>query len=206
MFYSRFDEKYEQFHLDNRENNWDHNYILDENDRDSFYFDEIHLNKNASLQMKTGDNVNRTLICHKLYGDRSGRIYLRSGQVAFLEEYQTQTKLPTNIWIDEGSRAYMSPMVYILGLGEIAFKWNGEIIFMRHLRIVPGRFIEIHSNAMTSFVKDGKYFQGTPGTFEFATFEMGANANLQLPPPMPLVLTAGILVSWFKMFPYCVPC
>ena len=193
--YYRANDKYEQLHLDNKGNNWDHRYILDEGNQNHYYFDEIHLLQNASLEMKTGDSRNRTLVCNKLYGDRTGRIALQSGHEAFLEEYQTQTKLPTNIWINEGSKAFMSHLVYILGLGEIAFKWNGQIIYMRHLRIVPGRYIEIHSNAMTSYVKDDVYVQGTPGTFEFASFTMGADAVLQLPSPMPLVLTAGILVS-----------
>ena len=182
--------------MDNSGNNWDNHYILDEVDQYRYYFDEIHLTRNASLQMKTGDGANRTLDCYKLYGDRSGRIYMLSGHDAFLEEYQTQTKLPTNIWIDDGSKAYMSPMLYILGEGEIAFRWNGEIIYVRHLRIVPGRVIEIDSKAMTSYVEDDEYVQGTPGTFEFSTVEMGKNSILQLPPPMPLVLTAGILVSF----------
>ena len=191
----RYGDKFDQLHLDNSQNDWDHFYILDEGNQTDYTFDEIHIYKNATLQLKSGDNVSRVLTVNKLYGDRTGRLFLRSGQEAYLEEYQTHTKLPTNIWIDEGSRAYMSPMVYILGLGEIAFRWNGEIIFVRHLRIVPGRVIEIDENAMTSYVEDDVYVQGTPGTFEFATFEMGANAILQLPSPMALVLTAGILVS-----------
>ena len=195
VLHFRYNEMYEQLHLDNSGNDWDHFYILDEHDQTDYAFDEIHLDQNATLQLKTGDGVSRVLTVNKLYGDRTGRLYMRSGQEAYLEEYQTHTKLPTNIWIDEGSRAYMSPMVYILGLGEIAFRWNGEIIFVRHLRIVPGRVIEIDENAMTSYVEDDVYVQGTPGTFEFATFEMGADALLQLPSPMALVLTAGILVS-----------
>lgn len=160
-----------------------------------YYFDEIHLDRNATLQMKTGDNISRTLECTRLFGDKSGRIFLRSGQDAYIERSQTQLKLPANIWIDEGSRMYMSPLVYILGHGEIAFKWNGEIIYVRHLRIVPGRVIEIHFKAMTSYIEDDKYVQGTPGAFTFASFEMGANAILQLPSPMGLVLTVGFLVS-----------
>ena len=92
---------------------------------------------------------------------------------------------------------YMSPMVYILGHGEIAFKWNGEIIYVRHLRIVPGRVIEIKDQAMTSFVEDGEYVQGTPGAFVFASVELGAKSFLRLPSPMPLELTAGFIVSGF---------
>jgi len=47
---------------------------------------------------------------------------------------------------------------------------------------------------MTSFVEDGVLQVGTPGSFQFATMELGARAIMELPPPMPLVLTVGILV------------
>ena len=198
--FSRYKAAYKQFHLDNNENDWDHNYILDETtngiDDTEYFFNEMHLMKNASVQMKTGDDQT-TLRVDRLYGDWSGRVYLRAGQVAYIEPDQDQLKLPANIWIDEGSKMYMSPMVYILGHGEIAFKWNGEIIYVRHLRIVPGRVIEIKDKAMTSFFVDGEYVQGTPGRFVFASVEMGANSFLRLPSPMPLELTAGFIVSLF---------
>jgi hypothetical protein len=104
-------------------------------------------------------------------------------------------KFQFNLWIDEASKAYLSPLIYILGHGEIALKWNGEMIGVRHLRIVPGRVINIKKDAMTSYVEDGKLVEGTPGAFEFSTMELGALAIMELPPPMPLVLTVGILVS-----------
>jgi hypothetical protein len=98
------------------------------------------------------------------------------------------------LWIDDASRAYLSPLIYILGLGEIALKWNGELIGVRHIRIVPGRVINIKKEAMTSYVENGVLVEGTPGAFQFATMELGAKAIMELPPPMPLVLTVGILV------------
>jgi hypothetical protein len=104
------------------------------------------------------------------------------------------TKLPINLWIDDSSRAYLSPLIYILGLGEIALKWDGEMINVRHIRIIPGRVINIKSKAMTSYTEDGKLIQGVPGQFVFASMELGAEAIMELPPPMPLVLTVGILV------------
>jgi len=59
---------------------------------------------------------------------------LQADQTCYLEEYQPLTKLPINLWIDNGSRAYLSPLIYILGQGEIALKWNGEMIGVRHIR------------------------------------------------------------------------
>ena len=119
----------------------------------------------------------------------------QANQTAFLEEYQTLTKLPINLWIDQGARAFLSPLIYILGLGEIALKWNGEMISVRHIRIIPGRVISIERQAMTSLIEDGELIVGTPGTFQFASMELGAKALMELPPPMPLLLTVGILVS-----------
>lgn len=72
---------YEQFHIDNKERSWDHQYILDEyvdgTEKESYYFDEVHLTRNASLQLKSGDNISRNLTCNKIFGDASGRIYLK---------------------------------------------------------------------------------------------------------------------------------
>ncbi|KAL4230250.1 hypothetical protein ACF0H5_010636 [Mactra antiquata] len=185
--------QHEQFHIDNKVKSWDHYYILNEIGIRKYYFDEIHLTRNASIKLKSGDGIIRDLSCHKIYGDATGRIHLQANQTAYLEEYQTLTKLPVNLWIDDASKAYLSPLIYILGKGEIALKWNGEMIGVRHIRIVPGRVISIEKEAMTSFVKDGALVIGTPGAFEFASMELGAEARLQLPPPMPLLLTVGIL-------------
>lgn len=80
--HNRNSRQHEQFHIDNKERSWDHQYVLDEltttnTVKKDFYFDEIYLTRNASLQLKTGDGVSRTLECNKIYGDASGRIYLQ---------------------------------------------------------------------------------------------------------------------------------
>lgn len=64
----------------------------------------------------------------------SAMFTIQANQTGYLEEYQPQTKLPINLWIDDASTAYLSPLIYILGLGEIALKWNGEMIGVRHIR------------------------------------------------------------------------
>lgn len=71
------------------------------------------------------------------------------------------------------------------------------MIFVRHIRIVPGRVINIESRARTSYMDNGTLIEGTPGEFQFSSMELGARAIMELPPPMPLVLTVGILVSCF---------
>ena len=112
-----------------------------------------------------------------------------------MEEFQPLTKLPINLWIDESSKAFLSPLIYILGEGEIALKWNGEMINVRHIRIIPGRVISIQNRAKTSMIQNGTLVSGMAGSFQFASMELGAKAVMELPPPMPLLLTVSILVS-----------
>lgn len=109
-------------------------------------------------------------------------------------------KSPINLWVDEGARAFLSPLVYMLGMGEIAFMWNGEIVGVRHMRIVPGRKISINPQAQTSWVRNGTLIQGVPGWFQFASLEEGAGAEMILPPPMGLRLTVGFLVRFIFSF------
>ena len=124
-------------------------------------------------------------------------IFLQEHQTARIGEAQSLMKFQFNLWIDDASKAYLSPLIYILGHGEIALKWNGEMIGVRHLRIVPGRVINIKKDAMTSYEEDGILIEGTPGAFKFSSMELGARALMELPPPMPLVLEVGLLVCIF---------
>lgn len=202
--YLYFNQKYNQLRIHNGGRHWDQYYILDEGPMNAnFYFNELHLQGNASIKMKT-DGVSREMVVVKLYGDKTGRIHMRSNHTYYVEEYQPQTKSPANIWIDEGARAYLSPLVYILGLGEVALQWNGEMIGVRHLRIVPGRLITIGVNAQTSIFLNGTYMPGTPGIFRFGSFELGAKSQMAFPPPIGLRLIVGILVSvgFYRQFLY----
>lgn len=194
---TRNGRSYEQLHLDNNKRTWDHYVVLDEQGKTDYYFDELHLFKNVTLQLKE-DGINRTLTVIKVEGDKSARYHGRKNHVAYLEEYRSLMKTPINLWIDEGSVVYLSPLVYILGQGEIAFRWYGEIVGVRHLRIVPGRKINIGQMARTSFLDSGVYKQGIAGWFRFASLEEGAEAVMELPSPMELKLTVGFLVSFFQ--------
>ncbi|KAK3576663.1 hypothetical protein CHS0354_004948 [Potamilus streckersoni] len=184
---------HKQLLLDNLGRSWNYYYTLDEGTDTLYSFDEVSLVRNASLQIKTGHQQKKSLVVQKIHGDKTGRIHLRANQTAYLEEYQPQTKTPINLWVEDGAQVYLSPLVYILGLGEIAFNWNGEIIGVRHLRIVPGRRINIGPMAQTSIYQNGSYLEGVPGWFRFSSMELGANAVIGLPPPMSLKLTVGIL-------------
>lgn len=183
---------YRKFFLDNDDHHWDQYYTLDETQKNEYFFHELHLNQNASLQMVAGRPQNLTVV--KVIGDRTGRIHLHANHTARVEEDQPLTKMPINLWVDRSARVYLSTLVYIFGIGQIAFKWEGEVIGVRHLRIVPGRNIEFGSQAQTSFVEDGSYVPGTPGWFRFGSFELGFGANIALPPPQGLRLTVGFLV------------
>ncbi len=191
-----------QLRLDNAGRNWDQKYTLDEPYTVRYVFDEVHLYNNASLQMLS-DHTERNLTVNKLLGDRSGRIHLHANHTCFLEKAEsakTTTKTPANIWIDEGSRAFMATLVYILGTGEVAFRWNGEIVGVQHLRIVPGRVVEMGYFAQTSSLLDGQYTQGQPGIFHFSSFELGAGSSFTFPTPMGMHFTVAYMVSQRDIF------
>ena len=188
---------YNQFILDNSGWNWDQYYTLDEPGKLDYKFNEVHLLRSASLQMLT-DATQRNLIIVKLYGDRTGRLHLKTNHAGFLEKAEaskTTTKSPANIWIDEGAKAFMATLVYILGNGKVAFKWNGEVIGVQHLRIVPGRVVEMGPFAQTSSISNGEYRPGEPGRFNFSSFELGAGSSFTFPTPMGMHFTVGFLVS-----------
>jgi hypothetical protein len=58
----------------------------------------------------------------QVFGDRTGRIHLHANHTARVEESQILTKTPVNLWIDRQARLYLSPLVYILGVGEVSDK------------------------------------------------------------------------------------
>ena len=121
----RYMREHTQLLLDGGGATWDLYYTLDEPSMENYTFDELHLTNKASLQMKSGDDVSRSLTAVKIYGDKTGRIHLHANHIGFLEKaatLQTTMKTPANIWIDEGAKAYMATLVYILARGEIALK------------------------------------------------------------------------------------
>ena len=201
---TRYGFPYRKLYLDNSEQHWDQYYTLDEPSRREHHFHELHLTNNASIHLVAGQQVNLTVV--KVFGDRSGRLHLHVNHTARLEETQTVTKTPLNLWIDHHSRIYLSPLVYVLGVGEVALKWEGEIIGVRHLRIVPGRNIRFGSRAQTSVLNDGVYVAGQPGWFRFGSFELGAEASIALPPPQGLRLTVGFLVRSDCFLLFCCCC
>ena len=191
----RFKRPWEEMYLDNNGRIWDHYLILDEPGKSEYFFNVVHMYKNVSLALKEDNSTTKTLTIDKVYGDKSGRIHLKTSQVCYLEQYQSLTKTAVNLWVDSGAKIYLSQLVYIIGQGEIAFRWYGEIIGVQHMRIVPGRVINIGPTAQTSFVRDGKYESGIPGWFLFGSLELGSGATIELPAFMPLKLTVALLVS-----------
>ena len=188
---------YKQLLLDNEGKHWDQYFTLDEGILDYFFFHEVHLIRNVSLRLPA-DGVQRNITIQKIHGDRTGRLHLLDGHTAFVEKAEssvTTTKTPLNIWIDEGAKAFMATLVYILGTGEVALHWNGEMIGVQHLRIVPGRVITLGFNATTSSFVDNIYVRGDPLNFEFSSFELGSGSFMPFPTPMGMKFTVSYLVG-----------
>ena len=104
-------------------------------------------------------------------------------------------KAPINIWIDDGAQAYLANLVYVLGRGSVAFRWNGELIGVRHFRVMPERIMTVGYSAMTSTLVNGEYTKGTEGEFLFSSFELGAGCPINFPAPMGVKMTMALMVS-----------
>ena len=197
----RFGRLYQQLRIDHAGRDWNQYLTLDEPSKVDYYFDELHLTGGASLDMKL-DYQEKTLMIRKIYGDKTGRIHMRSNQSCHLERSETSKgtlKTPVNLWIDEGAKAYLASLVYILGEGEVALKWNGDLIDVRHLRIVPGKKISIGAHATSSYFDEkGELKEGKPGELHFSSLELGAKSVMKIPPPIGLRMTVSLLVNIFQ--------
>lgn len=89
----------------------------------------------------------------------------------------------------------MATTVYIVGLAQVAFVWNGRLINVRHLRLAHGRQIKVDWHAHTAGIRDGVYgFIDPDGSFTFASLEFGSGTVIKYLPPMGVHITAGFLV------------
>ena len=153
----RFTRPYTVLQIDNNNQDWDQYYTLE--GAETFAFHELHLYNKASLQLPT-DSVPRNLSVTNVFGDRTGRLHAWENHIIELERGTTQSttmKSPINLFLDDGAQAYLATTTYIVGEGDVAFHFNGEIIGVRNLRIMPSRqvlfcYFQITYNACISIV------------------------------------------------------
>lgn len=191
---------YQVLKIDNNKYHWDQYYVIDETDT-SCTFDELHILNNATVALP-GDGTERKLIAKKVYGDRSGRLHAKQKHTLELERGENQAtimKCPINLWLDDGAKAYLATITYIVGTGDVAFWFNGEIISVMDLRIMPERKVEVGTNAMTSSLVRNVYQPGTPGEFILAAFELGSKCIIDFPPPMGTKFSIVEIVSLFSI-------
>lgn len=192
----RYTRPYTTLRLDNNNFNWDQYYVIDEAGKNDYDFHELHLNRDASLHLRA-DSTQRSLNVAKVYGDRTGRVHMRENNKVIIEQSATSAtvmKAPVNVWIDDGAQAYLATLVYVLGNGAVAFRWNGELIGVRHLRVMPARVMTVGFSAMTSTLVNGQYTKGKEGEFVFSSFELGSGCAIDFPAPMGAKMTMALMV------------
>ena len=183
--------------LDNKGRPWDSYVTLNEN-MTSYVFDELHLVRSASVHL-VPDGTARRLVVHKIVGDRSGLIHIHSNQT-LQAEYQdatyTITRTATNYKLDPGSVVLMSTSVHVVGLGSVAFDWNGRLVNVQHFHVAFGRKVHIGPDAHTASFQNGNYISvDKPGTLRFSTLEFGSGTVIHYPPRMGVHFIVSLLVS-----------
>ena len=190
---------YDQLRIDNTNRKWSHYYTLDELDVFAYEFDEIHMTRGASLQMPTSDITHRNLKVQTLKGDLTGLLHMHGNHTYTIDvevNAKTTIKAPVNIRIEPDAIAELASTVDIIGTGDPALHWNGQMLGVRDLRIAYGRRVEIADKAHTALIVDGEYeYIDDPGTFRFARLEFGAESEVEFPPPLGITFNVGFLVS-----------
>ncbi|XP_072025321.1 uncharacterized protein [Amphiura filiformis] len=195
---------YDQLRIDNANRAWAHYYTLDETDFSSYQFDEIHMTRKASLQMSQ-DDMQRSLKVQTLEGDLTGLIHMHGKHTYTIDvevNAKTTIKAPVNIRIEPDAIAELASTVDIIGLGEPALHWNGQMLGVRDLRVAYKRKVEIAEKAHTALIVDGEYeYKDEPGTFRFATLEFGSKSEVAFPPPLGITFNVGFLdMKWASRF------
>ena len=185
-----------QLRIDNKGRTWDHYVTLNES-LTSYTFDEIHLVRKASIHL-VPDGSPLNLAVHKVEGDRTGLIHVHANQTLkaeFLDAVYTITRTHANFKLDKDSNAIMATSVHIVGLGDVAFDWNGRLINVQHFYVAYQRTIKIGFFAHTATTSAGKYRSIEDfGTFRFSTLEFGSGTVIHYPPPMGVRFIVSLLV------------
>ena len=192
----RYNQPYNVLQIDNNNMHWDQYYTL--TGATQFAFSELHLYNGASLQM-LDDGTPRNMSIKSMIGDRTGRLHAWENQVVELERAETSSttmKSPINLFIDDGAQIYLATTTYIVGEGEVAFHFNGEIIGVNRLRVMPRRQVTIGQLATTTrYDENQNIVEGTPGEFEFTEFELGSECQIEFPQEMGAKFTISEFVS-----------
>ena len=192
---------YNQLRIDNQNRGWGHYVTLDENIT-SYEFSEVHLHRSASLQMNK-DYIQRNLTVQKIIGDRTGLVHVHKNQLLRCEVKDarvTTSRTLANFKLDAGSEAIMPTVLHIVGLGAVAFDWNGRLTNNLYFHIAHKRKVLIGAMSHTSLIvnKERKYIDRF-GTFRFSHLEFGSGSVIVFPPPMGVTFTAGLLVSFVHL-------
>ena len=188
-----------QLRIDNANRGWSYYVTLDEN-ATSYEFSEVHLHRSASLHI-IEDSVQRNLTIHKVVGDRTGFLHVHKNQVLTSESRdarRTTSRTLANFKIDEGAEAIMPTVMHIVGLGSVAFDWNGRLTNVLYFHIAHKRKVLIGPMSHTSLIiNKERLYVDSFGTFRMSVLEFGSGSVIAYPPPMGVRFTVGLLVSYF---------
>ena len=189
---------YNQLRIDNENRAWTYYVTLNEN-RTHYEFSEVHLYRSSSLHM-VNDNVERNLTIDKVVGDRTGFIHVHKNQILKSEvkdARRTTSRTLANFKLDNGSEAIMPTIMHIVGLGSVAFDWNGRLTNVLYLHIAHKRKVLIGTMSHTSLIINSeRLYVDDFGTFRMSTLEFGSGSVIAYPPPMGVRFTVGLLVGF----------
>ncbi|VDI26438.1 Hypothetical predicted protein [Mytilus galloprovincialis] len=110
---------YRRLMLDNLDRSIEKYSTIDEQTQTEFYFDEVHIMRKASLQVRD-KGIDIFMDIRQLYGDRSGLLHLHNNQ-RFIVEYEQGIRQAltsgVNFIVDDGGEIIIPAISYIYGKG-----------------------------------------------------------------------------------------
>jgi hypothetical protein len=167
----------------------------------NYEFDDVFLNRHASLCVANYTSIYQTLEAHTLFGDRTGLIRVFPNQTATLQVspyLDTVSRTPVNLIVDFGGELVSATTTYIVGNSYgVSLTLDGRLTGVQNFYVLPLRNVIIGVHGHTS-----SYLLGPnqPGAFTFGLWEMGAASIITFTPPMGIVLNVGNLTMKYLVY------
>lgn len=154
-----------------------------------YAFSEVQLWRRASIAMSSG-NSTKTLIIHKLNGDRTGLIHALENHVIQLEASDTAhsvSKPPVNLQMDKGSEIVFGYSLYVIGdgakgLGQIpgdfSLAVDGRLVDVTHLFLTKKLKAKFSQNIQTVEKRNDTVVVSEVGKFALAMLELQDGTEL----------------------------
>lgn len=151
-----------------------------QSDTVEYEFDEMEVTGDARVIFYHPANSNVTVTIHRLMGDRTGRLHLRSHQrvlVEVVESMSNVTEAPCSFVIDYEAEMLMPTEVHLQGTNT---NIEGMLTGVHHIYIEDKAFVSVAATSQTALIENGTYVSMTEeGNFSLPSINIKRDGVLE---------------------------